>query len=98
MQVKVIGYSDPKKNSKLTPIKNADETNDVSGVDNVTAVREHLGLPSIHNKNDMAATFRSDLPMRNIESGKPISPAWSNSSGASKAKTPATGGTLSPNV
>ena len=64
MQVKVIGYDKPNK-SRFAPIKNADETN-VSGVDNVTAVREHLGLPNSTN-NEMAATFRSDLPLRNIE-------------------------------
>lgn len=104
MQVKVIGYDKPKK-SRFAPIKNADETN-VSGVGNVTAVREHLGLPNSTN-NEMAATLRSDLPLRNIEggqlraqskqSGRPMSPTWSASSSRSKVN-PATGGTLSPNV
>ena len=74
MKVSVVSYdgSKPilsKKKASFEPIKNEDDTNASQRGSDLTAVREHLGLPSISKPTtDMAATFRSDLPMRNIES------------------------------
>ena len=72
----------------------------------MTAVREHLGLPSINKPNtDMAATFRSDLPMRNIDADKLRGSSPSNArvaspnlsaSGSKRKEAAASGGVLSP--
>ena len=112
MQVKVVGYNKPilSKKKEFTPIKNADETN-VSGMDNtnVTAVREHLGMPTNNQQSEMAATFRSDLPPRKIDenqlravskkSSRVASPNFSAYEGSQRSKlNPSNGGTLSPGI
>ena len=62
-----------KKKASFDPIKGEDDTNVTQRGSDLTAVREHLGLPSISASKpgtDMGATFKSDMPMRKIDASE----------------------------